>query len=163
MPPRGRVREPEHGVEHVVGRGGREPDRARAAEGAVARDPQLADERLLVLGVPRRDDDRARPAHLEHERVVGGERPGCRHEVGGHPHDLVGVHVGRARRVVADPDLREADVVAQRVVDGVARVGVDDRDLEPVERALRERDRLPGGGARRVVEVDGDRDRHRRT
>ena len=114
---RRRVGEPERGVEHVVGRGGGEADRAPGAERAVARDPQLADQRLLVLGGPRRDDDRARSAHLEDERVVGGERPRGGDEVGGHAHDLVGVHVGRARRVVADPDLGEADVVAQRVVE----------------------------------------------
>ena len=58
-------------------------------------------------------DDGARPAHLVDEGPVGGERPGGRDEVGRHPHHLVGVHVGGAGRVVADPDLGEADVVAQ--------------------------------------------------
>ncbi len=45
-------------------------------------------------------------------------------------------------RISAKPTL-----LLKWVVDGVARVGVDDRDLEAVEGALRERDRLPVGGA----------------
>ena len=132
-------------IEHVVGRRGGEAYLPAQAEVAPVRHAELAHHAHLVLRVPRRDDDGPGAVHHVHERTLRCTRARRVDEVDGHPHDLVDAHVLGTGRVVADANFGKPDVVAERVVDLGAHVGVGDRELEALERAPRERDRLTVG------------------
>ncbi len=123
-------------------------ERARSRERERARDRQLR------LGARRHRADRV-AGHDENQRVVDRRRAERAQQVGRHLHDLVdpdvpvGVHI-------AEADFGEPDGIVLPEEVGPVVVGLHDADRERVERAAREGDRLPGGGAGPAVERDVD-------